>query len=629
MKLKNKSVFVYDIEIFPNLFTCTLKNTDSNNVKTFQVSEVKNDLYNLIKIFLNKNILFCGYNNLHYDDAIINYTLLNYYDLIKRPNWEITNSLYNLSTTIITSEDGKYSAWSKYKYAHCFSSFDLLTMMFSSKLRVGLKELQVTMQYPNVQEYDGNFKDNVSIKDIANVIKYNVNDVESTTELLYKLQKDIELRLDIEKEYGIDVLSKDGMTIGMEIIKMKYLEKTGKTWSAIKDLRDPCNEIKLNEVIFPFIKFESSILQNILSEAKQQIVSPERKGYERHFLFGGLEIVLGVGGIHSIGNPGIFKSDKNWQLKDSDVNSLYPSLIISYELYPPQLGKDFLDIYSQIRTERLEAKRNKQTVKNQTLKLALNGLSGNLQNEYNFCYSPKTVMKIRMNGQFLLLMLAEKLVNIGCKLIQINTDGIMYQAPISKKEELQNKLQQWEQETKLTLETDNFDAFYQFAINDYIAVEKGYYTSKDPKLIKTKGLFINKVALGKGMQPMIIPKVLIEYFVNNQDPIKILMSSNDIRDFCTYQKVDKKFTVSYGGKEITHINRYYMSTNGKELIKYIKEEDLKIRPTLLCAGSPVTLINKFNDLSIKNKDINYNYYRKEIYKIIDTMENNQLSLFNE
>ena len=30
-------------------------------------------------------------------------------------------------------------------------------MMFSNKLRVGLKELQVTMQYPNVQEYEGDF----------------------------------------------------------------------------------------------------------------------------------------------------------------------------------------------------------------------------------------------------------------------------------------------------------------------------------------------------------------------------------------------------------------------------------------------------------------------------------------
>ena len=35
-------------------------------------------------------------------------------------------------------------------------------------------------------------------------------------------------------------------------------------------------------------------------------------------------------------------------------------------------------------------------------------------------------MKIRINGQLLLLMLAEKLVNLDCKLIQINTDGIFY-----------------------------------------------------------------------------------------------------------------------------------------------------------------------------------------------------------
>lgn len=51
-------------------------------------------------------------------------------------------------------------------------------------------------------------------------------------------------------------------------------------------------------------------------------------------------------------------------------------------------------------------------------------LSGNLQNEHNFCYSPEAAMKIRINGQLLLLMLAEKLVQIGCKIVQANTDGL-------------------------------------------------------------------------------------------------------------------------------------------------------------------------------------------------------------
>ena len=51
-------------------------------------------------------------------------------------------------------------------------------------------------------------------------------------------------------------------------------------------------------------------------------------------------------------------------------------MIIEHKFYPPHLGKEFLEVYSNIKAERIEAKHNKNKVKDQTLKLALNGLSG-------------------------------------------------------------------------------------------------------------------------------------------------------------------------------------------------------------------------------------------------------------
>ena len=102
-------------------------------------------------------------------------------------------------------------------------------MMFSNKLRVGLKELQVTMQYPNVQEYEGDFDQFLPEKEIDNVLIYNLNDVDSTLELLNRCKKDIDLRLSIEDEYGIKALSKDGVNLGMEILKQRYLAETGLT----------------------------------------------------------------------------------------------------------------------------------------------------------------------------------------------------------------------------------------------------------------------------------------------------------------------------------------------------------------------------------------------------------------
>ena len=51
-------------------------------------------------------------------------------------------------------------------------------------------------------------------------------------------------------------------------------------------------------------------------------------------------------------------------------------MIIEHKFYPPHLGKEFLEVYTQIKNERIEAKHNGNKVKNETLKLALNGLSG-------------------------------------------------------------------------------------------------------------------------------------------------------------------------------------------------------------------------------------------------------------
>lgn len=249
-------------------------------------------------------------------------------------------------------------------------------MLYSQKLRVGLKEMQVTMQYHNVQEYDGDFCSDLPDSEIPNMVSYCDNDVNSTEALLYRCKKDIDLRIAIEDEYGVKVLNKDGVNIGMKIITQKYLEKTGQTWNQIKDLRSPCDQIPLKDVILPFVKFNTPVLQNLLSEIKELTVSPGRKGLEKKFILGGVEHLFSVGGLHSVNKPEEIIPNKNQILVDKDVTSLYPSMIIEHEFYPKHLGREFLEVYKQIKDERVAAKKAGDKIKNETLKLALNGLSG-------------------------------------------------------------------------------------------------------------------------------------------------------------------------------------------------------------------------------------------------------------
>lgn len=627
MKIRGKTVFVYDIEVFPNLFTLAIKNSETKEKRFYEISERQNDLYKIACLFDCKGVIFCGFNCIHYDNCLIHYILMNYDNLITKSVWDLCKELKDISDQLIEVKDWKFTPLSKYKYANLFKTLDLLTLMFSSKLRVGLKELQVTMNFPNVKEFEGDFNANVKLSDIENVKFYNYNDIDSTDELLTKLQKDIDLRLAIEDEYKIDALNKDGVNLGMEIIKQRYLAETGLSWKDIKDLRSPCDNLCLNDIIFDFIEFKTPTLKFILNELKSLCIDPNDNSFERQFYIGNVKHTLSLGGAHSVNVPEVFKLEADEVLEDVDVTSMYPSIILEHGVYPEHLGKAFLDVYGKIRSDRVKAKREGNKIVDATLKLALNGLTGNFQSPFSWVYSPKTVLTIRLNGQLMLFMLAEAFNEAGARIIQSNTDGVFIKYKKSQESIIRAICKDWETKTKLGLESDYFEAFYQYAINDYIGVKKGYSKTKNPDLIKKKGMFIDTVTLGKGMAPMIIPEAINKYFVDRIDPHETVYNCKDILKFCTYQKVAKKFEVLYGGVKVQHINRYYMSTNGKELVKRDPLDATGRKPTALCAGSVVTIYNQFDDKSIEDRKINYKYYLGEVYKIINMLEVNQLSLF--
>lgn len=659
MIIRGKIVYVYDIEVFQNIFHCSVKDTETGIIYKFEISKRKNQLKELVKFFkqvdsyikwgdfyttnleIDSKVIFCGYNNLHYDNPIINY-IIEYEDKLSKHNVAtICDSLFHLSNIITTSKEDDIDAWKHWKYQIWFDTFDILTMLYSNKLRVGLKEIQVTMQYPNVQEFVCNWTKPLPLEDFDSMIDYNINDIESTSELLNRCKKDVDLRIAIEDEYGVRVLSKDGVNIGMKILTQKYLEKTGLTWQDIKDLRSPMSVIPLKDVILPFIKYDSPILQRVLDDMKNQIVSPGRKGYENKFVFNNLRYSVGVGGIHSVNSPEIIIPRDDEMLIDIDVASLYPSMLIEYEFYPKHLGKEFLEVYKQIKDERIEAKHNGDKVKNETLKLALNGLSGNLQNEHNFCYSPFAVMQIRINGQLLLLMLAEKLTQIGCRIVQANTDGLFVLLKKDVYSKVNSICREWEQLTKLTLEEDRFKAMYQYAINDYFAI------TEDNK-VKEKGMFITTVKLGKGLTPKIIPKAVISFFKDGISVEDTIKNCTDIRDFLMSEKTGKQWHVEYMNEEQQRTNRFYASTNGGYLWKwkdtghkegeiitytepYVGEHKYKASARQyqnMLTASGVTLLNKFDDKPIEERKINYRYYIMEAYKIIRDLKPLQLSLWD-
>ena len=264
------------------------------------------------------------------------------------------------------------------------------------------------------------------------------------------------------------------------------------------------------------------------------------------------------------------------------------------------------------------------------LKLSANSVYGKSNDENSFLYDPKYTMATTVNGQLLLTMLSERLVdNIkNATVLQINTDGVTLKIPRDQQEVYYNICKEWEKDTMLELEYVNYSKMIIRDVNNYIAV-------KEDGKCKYKGAFeIDKVvgaepAYHKDNSFRIVPIAISNYFTKGISIEETILNHKDIYDFCGRQKFGRD---SYG--EIVFIDgmvkivqkqqhnvRYYISKSGKTFVKQYHKGSTEI----INKGFQVEIFNKFEEKEDYN--IDYSFYIKECNKIIDTIEDKQLTLF--
>lgn len=627
MLIRNKRCLVYNCKVFLNYFSVVIKDTESNKIQTYEVGFNKNDLPKICKLFIKKNIYFCTYNATHYNVPIINFLLMNYTSLIKCPIWEINNRIKSISDTIINSQTSE--PWRQYKYANLFYSLDLMTMLFSKKHRTGLKPVQITMDYSNVEDYSINFNNLIEEDNVDIINNVNLNDVLSIEYLMNKVKDKIDFRINIYETMGINVINSDDVNLGVDIVKINYLRDTKKKWDDIKNLKTYCDRVKLNEILLDSIYFKTPELQalhkellNTTIDIKEEESKSQKNRWKKVFYFGDIELIFSCGGLHSNDKPMIYQSSKDKIIVLSDCESMYPNALINNNWYPSHLGQEFLHTYNEIKEARLKAKHSGNKFLDAVCKKAITGISGMLQSEYSWCYDPKTAYKLRLNCQLMMLMLIERLYLCGCEIKSVNTDGVMYMTNKDNLINVKKECKEWQDETKFVLSHDFFESVYRYDINNYIGVKEGYKDCGDQDMIKAVGLFSDEILLGKGMFPRIIPECLVEYFVNNIPVEDTLYNCKDIHKFLTYEKIGRENFVEYGNNIISRVNRYYMSASGYTLNKCKLDINGKpINKESLCQDFGVIILNKIDDnFDISKAKINYSWYRNEIYKIIYTIE---------
>lgn len=652
MIVQNKTLHVLDVEVLINCFTCRIYNTETKESIAFEFSERKLQNKEFIEHMISiRDDIMVGYNINHYDRVIINYILL---ELGEENDYKsICSRLKALSDATINKGNNTLPfaikrRLNRYKYANLFKTLDLATMLFSRKLMASLKALQITMGYHNVQEMVIDWNSPIPVDRIDELHGYNENDVMATNALLEKSVMNIEIREHIREDYGIDCLSLDDVNTGVAILKKRYVDIIGKE----PEVPIYTDDIKMTDIILDGIEFKSKEMKSLLEQLKQYVHvqkyhkdgeededAPER--FKKQFLFNGQLFSFGIGGLHTLNKAALIIPDENQILRECDAQSLYPNMILNNGCTPRHLGKEFELVYQTVLDERLVAKsRKKEHIRwartDTTLKFALNGITGNMGNKYSWLFDPQQVLKIRINGQLLFLMLVERLVEIGCTIVSANTDGINALIPKDKEELYFETCREWEKFSKLTLEYDDFEKIVMIDVNNYLAVESGFTEelkingkqSATKKFTKAIGSFVQNVYLGKGLTTArVIPKAITNYFLFGEPIEDTIYGEKEIMQFIMSQKPTAKFSVAWGEHyNIQLSNRYYVSQKGNYLIKYVDDVRNGIEKIIT---QPVMLINNFSNVrdDIREMDIYYPYYLSTARTIIESIETKQLSLF--
>lgn len=305
-------IVIYDVECLNNCFLLVLKNVHTNKKIVLEISERKDDRQKIINIFQNKEIIFVGINVIDYDGCLISYLLLNPH----LSQQELCVQLKNLSDSIIKEKKYHY----KYRNSKLFFQIDLMRMLFSKELRVSLKELQVSMNYPNVLEMTIDWDLPIEVERIDELIYYCDNDVDSTHWVYERCVEDLKFRKEIQDEWGIECYSKDGMTIGVDILKEEFKRAFHWKEEHFKEMGTKRESIKLKDIVLPFIKYDTPILQDLLEKIKKDVLT-EGKTFSYQVEIGGLLFTIGKGGIHSKNESMIYDATKgDFIIIDGDID---------------------------------------------------------------------------------------------------------------------------------------------------------------------------------------------------------------------------------------------------------------------------------------------------------------------
>lgn len=553
-------LYVYDVEVYPNLFVVSFY--DGRDHVTFNHEELP-ELRKWLDDLNDKAGVLVGFNNAHYDDAILRYAT-------DRPETIRPNDIYMRSRFLLADDldaVGKKNRRKLLDQTHGWKlSIDLMQVIgprFGS-----LKEWACRFGEPIVSESSVPFDQDVPNDAIAAVVLYNRSDVMVTEKLMVRHLSQIDIRHEMETGLGLGrrVYVESEASIAERYLTVRYCNATGLTGEDLRRMAG-MQEIKQKREyavgsFFPVgAKASTNAYQQVLAALANDHIERALDGRlnRRSELVGnqctidGVSLVFSCGGLHSDDEPGDFASDDERTILDVDVTSYYPSIMVGHKIHPRQTMETFIRLLDDLREMRMTAKKSGNSRRADCLKTIINSLTGRMNYEYSAFYDLSAYLRLIITGQVLLTLLIEAVSLAGARVLSVNTDGLIMLVPTKHAAEVQQALCRWEEDHRLTLERKSYQRYLRSSVNDYIAIE----TTSDyvvPAKVKTKGAFGDGV---KNASARVIKRAVAHNLVTGGSVRSFIESHAAADDFLLYTRGKAGTYFSHGGHLIGRTVRWY------------------------------------------------------------------------
>lgn len=596
-----KHTVLHDCEVYPGYFLAALKNVDTQEVIALErVTDRATGVDGPFDMDTFRDVLeqdlTTGFNSITFDNVMAAAVLAG------RTNAE----LVAIRDALIVEKEPLWAVERNYKF-RVPRKWDHIDLIEVAPLDGSLKVYAARLHAKRLQDLPYDPHTWLDDEQRAKVKDYCVNsDIPATELLLSALAEPLALRDEMSIEYRQDLRSKSDAQIAEAVIQREVEKVSGRA------VRKPDNEPPGEFFYTPpaFVRFRTAHMQAVLAQvcATPIIVDYTGRvsapGFDQFKInLGDSTYKIGIGGIHSNEKRRSLYSTDDALLIDRDVASYYPALIINNNLTPAALGEYFAPIYTGIRDRRIAAKRAKQKVIAESLKIVLNGTFGKLGQPGSILYAPRQMINTTLTGQLALLMAIEEVELAGIDVVSANTDGFTSYVPVAQRDQFNAIMSAWEQVTNFETEEVVYRSLHNQDVNNYIAV-------KEDGSHKGKGAFGNpwsanppdyRGQLSKNPQATICIEAVVAWLATGTDLRTTIRLCTDIRQFVTVRKVNggAVWRGTYLGKAV----RWYYAKGQFEPIRYATNGNRvsKSDGAMPCMELPDALPS----------DVDYDWYERE------------------